>query len=111
MWPKKYEDIPGFCKSISIKEIASEGYALTPWRYVGLEEEKEDEAGTSTVNCSINNDSRCSREDNNNQFQQNVRQLINQLQEQFRESMRLEQAIKKKVIHGVSLLLHDSSNQ
>jgi type I restriction enzyme M protein len=31
----KYRDIPGFCKSTSLDEIRSAGYALTPGRYVG----------------------------------------------------------------------------
>lgn len=34
----KYQDIPGFCKSVTLKEIAAEGYVLTPGRYVGIED-------------------------------------------------------------------------
>lgn len=30
-----YRDIPGFCKSVSLSEIAAAGYLLTPGRYVG----------------------------------------------------------------------------
>ncbi|MCV7427960.1 class I SAM-dependent DNA methyltransferase [Mycobacterium montefiorense] len=30
-----YEDISGFCKSVSLDEIAAAGYLLTPGRYVG----------------------------------------------------------------------------
>lgn len=30
----KYEDIPGFCKSVSLGKIAKQDYALTPGRYV-----------------------------------------------------------------------------
>jgi len=30
-----YEDVPGFCKSVSLDEIQSAGYPLTPGRYVG----------------------------------------------------------------------------
>jgi len=37
-----YEDIPGFCKSVSIDEIKKNGYVLTPGRYVGFVGEEDD---------------------------------------------------------------------
>ncbi|MCS3876599.1 type I restriction enzyme M protein [Gordonia amarae] len=37
-----YEDIPGFCKSATLDEIAAAGYALTPGRYVGAPEVEDD---------------------------------------------------------------------
>jgi type I restriction enzyme M protein len=37
-----YQDIPGFCKSATTAEIAAHGHVLTPARYVGAEEVKED---------------------------------------------------------------------
>jgi len=37
-----YEDVAGFCKSASLKEIEKSGFALTPGRYVGISENIED---------------------------------------------------------------------
>lgn len=39
----KYEDVKGFCKSASLKEIEGHGFVLTPGRYVGAEDIEEDE--------------------------------------------------------------------
>ncbi len=40
-----YTDIPGYCRSVSLAEIAEHGHVLTPGRYVGAEEvEDNDEA-------------------------------------------------------------------
>lgn len=38
-----YEDVPGFCKSVSLEEVKQHGYVLTPGRYVGAEATEEDE--------------------------------------------------------------------
>lgn len=37
-----YEDVPGFCRSADIDEIAKHDFVLTPGRYVGSEAVKED---------------------------------------------------------------------
>ncbi|MES2364110.1 MAG: class I SAM-dependent DNA methyltransferase [Pseudomonadota bacterium] len=43
--PTTYQDIPGFCRSVPLAEIAQHGHVLTPGRYVGAEEvEDNDEA-------------------------------------------------------------------
>jgi type I restriction enzyme M protein len=36
-----YEDVAGFCKSVSLDEIEKNGFVLTPGRYVGFEESTE----------------------------------------------------------------------
>jgi type I restriction enzyme M protein len=38
-----YTDIPGFCRSVPLAEIAQHGHVLTPGRYVGAEEVEDDD--------------------------------------------------------------------
>jgi len=38
----EYEDVPGFCKSVTTDEIKEHGYVLTPGRYVGAAEIEDD---------------------------------------------------------------------
>ncbi|MFQ5455413.1 MAG: type I restriction-modification system subunit M [Nitrospirota bacterium] len=38
----KYQDIKGFCKSATLKEIAKHKFVLTPGRYVGIPDEIDD---------------------------------------------------------------------
>lgn len=40
---KVYEDVPGFCRSVTLEEIAKHDYVLTPGRYVGAEEVEDDD--------------------------------------------------------------------
>jgi type I restriction enzyme M protein len=68
----QYEDIPGFCKSATTAEIAAHGHVLTPGRYVGAEEV----------------------EDDGEPFEEKMPRLVAELQAQFAESAKLEQAIK-----------------
>jgi type I restriction enzyme M protein len=68
----KYEDIPGFCKSALTAEIDAHGYVLTPGRYVGAEE----------------------IEDGGEPFEEKMTRLVTELNAQFAELGRLEQAIK-----------------
>jgi type I restriction enzyme M protein len=37
-----YQDIPGFCKSVTLDEIREKDYVLTPGRYIGLPEDDDD---------------------------------------------------------------------
>ena len=72
-----YEDVPGFCKSATLEEIASRGHVLTPGRYVGAEE----------------------AEDDDEPFEEKVKRLTEKLDEQFKESARLEAAIRANLRH------------
>ena len=36
-----YEDVKGFCKTVTTEEVAKLDYVLTPGRYVGLEETED----------------------------------------------------------------------
>ncbi len=67
----EYIDIPGFCKSATIEEIAAHGYVLTPGRYVGTEGVEED----------------------GEPFEEKMPRLVAELQAQFVESADLEHAI------------------
>jgi type I restriction enzyme M protein len=37
-----YNDVPGFCKSVTSKEIKAMDYVLTPGRYIGLPDDEDD---------------------------------------------------------------------
>jgi type I restriction enzyme M protein len=67
-----YEDIPGFCKSASVEEIAGHGYVLTPGRYVGA----------ATLDDEIE------------PFTEKMERLVMALEEQFARSGELETAIR-----------------
>ena len=68
---KAYEDIPGFCKSATLSEIAANDYVLTPGRYVGIAEEEED----------------------GELFEEKMSELTATLKEQLRQAKELDQAI------------------
>jgi type I restriction enzyme M protein len=72
---KKYEDVPGFCKSASLDEIRKHGYVLTPGRYVGAEAAEEDDEP----------------------LEEKMNRLTSLLYEQFAESGRLENEIRKNL--------------
>jgi type I restriction enzyme M protein len=70
-----YGDIPGFCASATTADIAKHGYVLTPGRYVGAEEV----------------------EDDGEPFDEKMKRLVAELNTQFAESAKLENAIKKNL--------------
>ncbi|GGF76178.1 DNA methyltransferase [Terasakiella brassicae] len=37
-----YEDVPGYCKAVTLKEVETHGFVLTPGRYVGAADEEDD---------------------------------------------------------------------
>jgi type I restriction enzyme M protein len=72
-----YDDVPGFCFSATVEEMEKQGFVLTPGRYVGAAEEKEDENAES--------------------FDEKMKRLSGKLAEQFAESDRLEATIQENL--------------
>ncbi|MCL4272249.1 MAG: type I restriction-modification system subunit M [Anaerolineales bacterium] len=72
---KKYEDVAGFCKSVTIEEIRAQGYVLTPGRYVGAAELEEDDEP----------------------FGEKMARLTKELEAQFEESGKLEATIRQQL--------------
>lgn len=70
-----YQDIPGFCRSVTLAEIAQHGHVLTPGRYVGAEEV----------------------EDNDEDFATKMQQLTEKLGEQMAKGAELDQLIRRKL--------------
>ena len=71
----KYADVAGFCKAATTAEIAGHGYVLTPGRYVGAEDVVEDDEP----------------------FEDKMQRLVAELEAQFAESAKLEQAIRRNL--------------
>jgi len=71
----EYNDVPGFCKSAKLEEIAEHGHVLTPGRYVGAED----------------------IEDDGEPFEEKINRLATKLDEQFEEAARLEKTIKSNI--------------
>jgi type I restriction enzyme M protein len=71
----EYQDVPGFCRSVKLEEIAEHGHVLTPGRYVGAEEV----------------------EDNDEDFATRMRQLTEKLGEQMAKGAELDQVIRQKL--------------
>jgi type I restriction enzyme M protein len=73
--PDPYQDIPGFCRSVKLTEIAQHGHVLTPGRYVGAQEV----------------------EDNDEDFATKMQQLTEKLGEQMAKGAELDQLIRQKL--------------
>ena len=70
-----YEDVPGFCKSVTLAEIKAADYALTPGRYVGAADV----------------------EDDGEPIDAKVERLTKELLAQFDESARLERVVREQL--------------
>jgi type I restriction enzyme M protein len=68
----EYADVPGFCASVSLADIRSAGYALTPGRYVGAAEVADD----------------------GELLDEKIERLTTELTEHFDESARLEAVVR-----------------
>ncbi len=68
----KYEDVRGFCKSVTVDDVKKHDYILTPGRYVGFAEEEEDPE----------------------EFEEKMQKLTAELAEQFKKSEKLENTIR-----------------
>jgi len=66
-----YADMPGFCKSAPLEEVRKHGHVLTPGRYVGAEEQEDDDEP----------------------FEEKMRRLTATLREQQAEAAKLDAAI------------------
>lgn len=73
----EYQDVPGFCRSTSIEEISQQGHVLTPGRYVGAEVQENDDEP----------------------FEEKMRRLVAQLQEQQTKARRLDETIARNLAH------------
>ena len=71
----EYANIAGFCKSATLDEIRKYGHVLTPGRYVGAE----------------------AQEDDDEPFEEKMKQLTATLTKQFSESEELEKAIRENL--------------
>ena len=72
-----YEDVKGYCKSANMAEVEKHGYVLTPGRYVGIPDEKDD--GIS--------------------FEEKMEQLSRKLSEHMAQEGVLNAEIKKQLRH------------
>ncbi len=70
-----YQDIPGFCRSVRLTEIAEHGHVLTPGRYVGAEAVEDDDEA----------------------FAEKMQRLTELLGEQMAKGAELDELIRRKL--------------
>jgi type I restriction enzyme M protein len=71
----EYQDVAGFCRSVTLAEIAEHGHVLTPGRYVGAEAVEDDKEG----------------------FADKMQRLTEKLGEQMAKGAELDQVIRQKL--------------
>ena len=71
----EYEDVAGYCRSVSLEEIATHGHVLTPGRYVGAEEVEDDDEA----------------------FADKMQKLTQKLGEQMAKGLELDVVIRQKL--------------
>jgi len=71
----EYTDVPGFCRSVKLAEIAEHGHVLTPGRYVGAEAVEDDDEA----------------------FAEKMQKLTDKLGEQMAKGAELDQLIRQKL--------------
>jgi type I restriction enzyme M protein len=71
----KYQDIPGYCRSVKLAEIAEHDHVLTPGRYVGAEAVEDDDEA----------------------FAEKMQKLTEKLGEQMAKGAELDQIIRQKL--------------
>ena len=71
----EYQDTPGYCRSVTLAEIATHGHVLTPGRYVGAEEVEDDDEA----------------------FADKMQKLTEKLGEQMAKGAELDQLIRQKL--------------
>jgi len=69
------KDVKGFCAAVTTEEITKQDYILTPGRYVGIEEQEEDDEP----------------------FEEKMTRLTGELSEMFMRSHELEEEIRKRL--------------
>ncbi len=77
---KEYKDIKGFCKSASLDEVKELNFVLTPGRYVGLEEVKDE-------------------------F--DFKERFSELQKELQEQMKEEQKLNKKINENLAKVIYE----